>query len=232
MTCKEGDLVMCSVTKIEGATVFVKIDNDGEGSIVMSEIAAGRIRNLREYVFQHKRIVCKVLEVTKSNINLSLRRVTGKEREEVTNKAKTEQTFLTMLKQLVPNPKEVADKIKVDYDLAEFSDTLKENPKLIEKYIPKDKIALLTKMLSDKKEKAKIAQRKFTIKSNSETGLEDIKSILLSVKSDVHYLGASNFSISETGKDFKEVNQKLLASLEKIEKLAKEKKVILEIQEK
>ena len=45
-----GDLVLCTVKTIDGTTVFVKIEDDGEGTIVTSEIAPGRIRNLREYV--------------------------------------------------------------------------------------------------------------------------------------------------------------------------------------
>ncbi len=43
---KEDDIVMCAVKKIEGTAVFVQIENNGEGSIVMSEIAAGSIRNI------------------------------------------------------------------------------------------------------------------------------------------------------------------------------------------
>ena len=69
-----GDIVMCTVERIVGTTVFVKIDGNGEGSIILSEIAPGRIRNLRDYVVPGKRIVCKVLSIREHAI-LSLRRV-------------------------------------------------------------------------------------------------------------------------------------------------------------
>jgi len=55
MEIKEGDLVIATVKKIEGTTVFVEIeDSEIKGSIVFSEIAAGRIRNIREYVVPNK----------------------------------------------------------------------------------------------------------------------------------------------------------------------------------
>jgi len=65
---KEGDNVLCTVEKIVGTTVFVKIeDNGGGGSIIVSEIAPGRIRNLRDYVVPNKKIVCKVLRMEREH---------------------------------------------------------------------------------------------------------------------------------------------------------------------
>ena len=83
-----GDIVMCTVEKIVGTIVFVKIDGDGQGSITLSEIAPGRIRNLRDYVVPKKRIICKVLRISGDRIDLSLRRVTQKEQKEVKEKYK------------------------------------------------------------------------------------------------------------------------------------------------
>ena len=47
---QEGELVLCTVDKIMGTTVFVRLENNVEGTITLSEIAPGRIRNLRDYV--------------------------------------------------------------------------------------------------------------------------------------------------------------------------------------
>ncbi len=76
MELTEGSLVLCTVKKIEKTNIFLDIDGYGEGSMVLSEVAAGRIRNLREYVFPNKKIVCKILNIDKGHIELSLRRVT------------------------------------------------------------------------------------------------------------------------------------------------------------
>ena len=46
MELEEGDVVLCTVDRIVGTTVFVSIEGNGEGSIVVSEISPGRIRNL------------------------------------------------------------------------------------------------------------------------------------------------------------------------------------------
>ena len=63
MELKEDEIVMCTVKSIEGTTVFLEIESNGTGSMAMSEVAAGRIRNLREYVFPKKKVVCKILKI-------------------------------------------------------------------------------------------------------------------------------------------------------------------------
>ena len=72
MELEVGDIVLCTVDRIVGTLVFVTMQNKSEGSIVISEIAPGRIRNLREYVVPKKRIVCKVLRILENRIDLSL----------------------------------------------------------------------------------------------------------------------------------------------------------------
>ena len=68
MELEVGDVVLCTVDRIAGTVVFVKIEGNGEGSVIISEIAPGRIRNLRDYVVPKKRIVCKILEFLKTEI--------------------------------------------------------------------------------------------------------------------------------------------------------------------
>ena len=72
-----GEIIICTVKKILPHSVFVNLDEyeNLEGMIHISEIAPGRIRNLRDYVIEGKRIVCKVLSINlRENIDLSLRR--------------------------------------------------------------------------------------------------------------------------------------------------------------
>jgi len=83
MELEVGDVVLCTVERIEGTTVFVNINETGQqGGIILSEIAPGRIRNLRDYVVPKKVIACKVLKISGNTIELSLRRVTLKEQKE------------------------------------------------------------------------------------------------------------------------------------------------------
>ena len=83
---EEGQIVLCTVEKIVGTTVFVKIQEDGEGTLITSEISPGRIRNLRDYVVPGKKIVCKILHIRGNRIHLSLRRVKQNEKKELLDK--------------------------------------------------------------------------------------------------------------------------------------------------
>ncbi|MBI2632580.1 hypothetical protein HYW75_06245 [Candidatus Pacearchaeota archaeon] len=231
MIIKEQDIVMCKVKNIEGTTIFLKIEGNGEGSMVMSEVAAGRIRNLRAYVAPNKLIVCKVMKITPGNIQLSLRRVTAKERKQVEEQYKKEKTLFSMLKNLVQNPEEIITKIKEDYVITIFLDESRSDPKLLEKYFSKEQIKKLTVMLAEKEEKEKIIKNIFILKSSAPSAIKDIKEILSIPGLDIRYLGSSKFSISATAKDFKEAEHKISSALKELENRAKDKKAIFEIKE-
>jgi len=100
MDFEESDVVLCTVERIVGTTVFVKIEGYGEGSIILSEIAPGRIRNIRAHVVPKKKIVCKILRISGNRVELSLRRVTQKERKEVLDEYKQEKSYISMLKSI------------------------------------------------------------------------------------------------------------------------------------
>src|SRR3989344_8055808 len=101
MTLEVGDLVLCTVDRIVGTVVFVKTDGYGEGSIIVSEIAPGRIRNLRDYVVPKKKIVCKVLRISGDRLDLSLRRVSLKEQKEVIEANNKEKSYVSILKSIL-----------------------------------------------------------------------------------------------------------------------------------
>lgn len=232
MEIKENDIVMCTVEKIEGTTVFVKIEEGPSGSIVFSEIAAGRIRNIREYVHQGKKIVCKVLKISTNHIELSLRRVTGKEREEIQDRYKKQKIMENMLKAVSPDYQNVIAKIKQNSELWAFFDQVKENPSVLEKYLKKTEYEPFIKSLAEKEGKEKIVKRTISLKSETESGLSDIKEILQNKKVTVHYIGSSLFMIESRAKDYKVAENTLNEAITMIEAKAKEKKAIFELKEK
>src|SRR3990167_7332184 len=124
MAFEEGDVVFCTVDRIVGTNVFVKIsekDKEVEGCIVMSEIAPGRIRNIRDYVVPKKKIVCKVLRVSGNHIDLSLRRVTQKEQKELKEKNKQEKSFVSILNTVLKGKSEsVLEKISKKGSVSDF----------------------------------------------------------------------------------------------------------------
>lgn len=105
---EEQDIVLCTVKKILPHAVFVDLDEYEhlEGMIHISEIAPGRIRNLREHVREGKKLVCLVLRVDKEKkqLDLSLRRVPislrTKKNEEYQQEIKAEKLLDSVAKEL------------------------------------------------------------------------------------------------------------------------------------
>ena len=90
----EDELVFCTVNSVQIHSVFVKLEEyDIGGMIHISEVAPGRIRNIRDYVVENKPVVCKVISVNKErgHVDLSLRRVTESQRRAKLNEIKQEQ---------------------------------------------------------------------------------------------------------------------------------------------
>lgn len=91
---EEGSLVLCTVTNVQFHSVFVNLDEYSRQAMIhISEIAPGRIRNIRDYVVEGKKVVCTVLRVSqeKGYIDLSLRRVNEGERRRKLEEIKLEQ---------------------------------------------------------------------------------------------------------------------------------------------
>jgi len=234
MALKEDDLVLCKVKKVEGTTVFVDIENEAPGSIVMSEIAAGRIRNIRDYVSPNKKIVCKVLKIYSDHVELSFRRVTAKEREFVIENDKKEKTLLNMLKTITKSPEKILSEIKVEYSALDFLLEAKENPKIVENFLSREESAKLCEIIKEKQDKKKIVKAHISLTTLSPKGLLEIKEIL-NIKSEglgIQYLGSSKFLIEVSDMDFKKANQRISQILGEIEKRASQKKVSFELKEK
>lgn len=81
-----GDLVVASVTKVTDYGAYVKLDEykGKEGLIHISEISSTWVRNIRNHVREGQKLVLKVLRINteKGQVDLSLRRVTGREKAE------------------------------------------------------------------------------------------------------------------------------------------------------
>lgn len=228
----ERDLVLCIVDRIVKTTVFVKIEGNGEGTIVTSEIAPGRIRNLRDYVFPGKRIVCKVLRIDNGNINLSLRRVSQKETKEVLDIYEKERNSLSILRSVLKEKaEEVAGKIKLESSLHEFLQNCRTNPEKLSKFLKGEDAERVCKILQDKKEKLIEVKREFKFSSKKPDGIKIIKNTLSVCQGncEISYLAAGRYAIKFKAKDYKKANQEVNLVLEKIEKSAKENKADFEV---
>jgi translation initiation factor 2 subunit 1 len=80
-----GELVIATIEKVTDYGAYAKLEEyNKQGLLHISEIANARIRRIRDYVKENQRMVLKVIRVNveKGQINLSLRRVTKRERIE------------------------------------------------------------------------------------------------------------------------------------------------------
>jgi len=225
---KEGDLVLCTVAEISKTVVFVRIEENGEGTIITSEIAPGRIRNIRDYVVPNKKIVCKIIKIgDEGNIYLSLRRVSEKEKKEVMDRFEKEKTAASILKSVIKeNFEKTIEEIKKASSLNEFLCKCRENPAELEKYMKKADAEKVCRILQEKKEKIVEVKKKFKLSSKNPDGIKIIKKILSSCQGscEIRYISAGNFTIRIKAGNYKEANTKVSKSLEEIEKQAKEKK--------
>lgn len=80
-----GDLVIATVVGITDYGAYVRLDEyDKEGLLHVSEVASRWVRNIRVFVREGQKVVLKVLRVNteKGHVDLSLRRVTKREKKE------------------------------------------------------------------------------------------------------------------------------------------------------
>lgn len=222
---EEGDLVLCTVEQVSNTITQVRLPDGREGTIVSSEIAPGRIKHMRQYVVPNKKIVCKILEINKDHVHLSLRRVNAKEKKEVLEKWKTEQATKVAFRQILgENEEKIKEIILKDFpSIPEFIEAIKKDEKILEKYIPKENRQALRTAIEGKKRKHELKQNiKLTCSQND--GLKKIKEIL-SVKEkniSITYLSAGNFRLKLTVDDFKRGKKQMTEIIEEMEKKAKQ----------
>jgi len=80
-----GDLVITTIKSVTDYGAYVTLDEyDREGLLHISEVSTGWVRNIRSFVREGQKIVLKVLRVNKEkqHVDLSLRRVTKREKRE------------------------------------------------------------------------------------------------------------------------------------------------------
>lgn len=232
---EEGQIVLCTVDKILGTTVFVKIEGGGEGTITTSEISPGRIRNLRDYVVPGKSIVCKILSIKGDKIYLSLRRVKQNEKKELLDRISKEKSYKAILKTVLKEKaNKIIEEIESNDSITDFFEKAKEDPKIIEKIVPKSDAEKIIKILETKKDKPKEIRHIITLSSDAPDGINKVKDILSSsckdTKCEISYLAAGKYRLSLTGKDFKEIKTEVNQVLETLEKSAKKQNLEFAIQ--
>lgn len=228
MEIEQGDIILCNVDRIVGTTVFLNIDGTNkDGSMVFSEVAPGRIRNIRDYIVPKKTVCCKVLKVTPNNIELSLRRVKEKEKKEAFELLKIEKSYRSIMKSILKEKtKEIVEKIRETQRLYDFLEEAKKDSTELEKLIGKEDTQKIIDILNAQKEKTFIIKRKLQISTSKPNGLTIIKNLLEKHNEvDIKYVAAGNYSIKKEDKEAKIADQKIKEVFEEIQEKAKEHEI-------
>lgn len=229
---KENEIVLCTVSRIFPTTVFCTLENGNEGVIPISEIAPGRIRNIRDHVKEGKKVACKVLRVDeeKGHITLSLRRATLREKKEKIEQYKKANNAQAILKTF-----DSKTKIKIDESVLEeikekhnslfdfFQNSLEDKNKLSElKIKDSKKIDVLFDLIKErvKPKKVKVSLI-LEIKTSLPDGVEKIKQILNTKKISVKYISAPLYKLELESENAKEAEKILNAEAERIIKTFK-----------
>jgi translation initiation factor 2 subunit 1 len=96
-----GDLVIATIQEVTDFGAYVQLDEyDKKGLLHISEISSSWIRNIRDFIREGQKVVLKVLrvDVEKGHIDVSLRRVTKREKIEKIMFWKRERKAETLLR--------------------------------------------------------------------------------------------------------------------------------------
>ena len=224
MEIEQGNVLRCIVDKISGTTVFVDIEGvEKKGTINLSEVAPGRIRNLRDYVVPKKTIFCKVLRMSQDHIELSLRRVTPKEKKEAMDQHKLEKSCESILKTVLnEKTKNILEEINKEENIYTFLENAKEDTRNLERFVSKEECAKILEILNTQKQKTVFLKKEISLKSTKPNGLTLIKNVLEKEKEiEVLYLGSGKYSLKTEEKDLKKADNKLVKFIKEIEEYSK-----------
>lgn len=223
---EEGEYVLCTVKKILYHSVFASLDeyDHKDGMIHISEVSPGRIRNLRDYVREGKKIICKVLRIKldRGHIDLSLRRVSvamrKKKNTEIKQEQKSEKVMERLAKKLDTSMevlyKDFGDKIWEEYGgLHSFFQNVVSGDVSLSESVPEKYVAQLTEFLKESIKPPTIEiERVLELKSEAPNGVEIIKESLKKAsalakenKYDIRisYRSAPKYNIKISASDYK-----------------------------
>ncbi|MEM3730823.1 MAG: translation initiation factor IF-2 subunit alpha [Candidatus Bathyarchaeia archaeon] len=140
-----GDLVIATVESVTDYGAYVRLDEYGKkGLLHVSEVSSSWIRNIRDFVREGQKVVLKVLRVDaeKGHIDLSLRRVTKREKIEKImswkRERKTENLLRSAAEKIGLSLEEIYEKagalMEKEYGLYEgFEKAAREGPSILTK---------------------------------------------------------------------------------------------------
>ncbi len=235
-----GEYVIATATRLQDHGVYVSLDEfDKGGYVPIGEVASTWVKNIKDFVKEGQKLVLKVIRIDdrKGHIDLSLRKVTEREKKEKLiqwkKSKKAEKLLENAAKSLdAPYAEAVRDVgIPLEdyfgdlYSALEAATT--RGPKaLTEAKVPENWANALFETSKGHIEAPTVQVTGIIqIKSPNPKGVEEIKSAIVSgikagaakdVKMEVTYVGAPKYRIEVTAKDYKTAEDSIKKAAEVI----------------
>jgi translation initiation factor 2 subunit 1 len=222
------EYVIATVRKIMPYGAFCSLDEYGdiETFLHVSEVSSGWIRNIREHVKEGQRIVAKVIRIDaqKNQIDVSLKRVTEADRKRKLLSFTNEQRATKLLEHCAKKmnvPPQQAILEAGNALVAEFGDLYSafeaiSNGQPVTSKIKPEWLAVITEV-AKQEIKQKFASQRYVLKLESYDGkgVDIVRDVLSKVESSgadglkitVHYVGAPNYLVDATAKDYKTLDK-------------------------
>ena len=233
-----GDLTIATVKQVVDYGAYVKLDEyEGiEGLVHISEVSTTWVKNIREHVREGQKLVLKVLRVDRQRgqVDLSLRRVTGREKTDKMlewKRSKKAESIIKSAGERLKADAETTEKIrlllyeKLENPYEAFQDCVEEGEEVFTKLgVATDWATALTEVSKSKikLEKASLtATVELTCKARD--GIEAIRAALSSAKKvkkprgsgiRIYAIGAPRYRIEATTREYSEAEALLNAAVD------------------
>ena len=230
---KRNELVVCRIRKINPhSAIAYMIEYERTGLIHVSEVASRWVRDIREFIKENQYVVCRVMHADNEHVSLSLKRVHREDTARKLNEFKRERRsgkLLEMCGNLLKKSPEETRKEIIPVLVEEFGSLTKtfemalKNPDIFKtKDIPKKWTDAIIDIA-----KKNYAEKMFSVKGElrlttyEPDGADVIKNALLKAKRqglEVRYISPPRYVVIGTGKNYKEVENKVKTIGENIAK--------------
>ena len=233
------------MTRISDYGAYVKLDeyNDKEALVHISEIATTWVRNIRNHAREGQKLVLKVLRVNaqKEQIDLSLRRVTGRDKTDKLldwKKSKRADSIFGLAAEKIGSDSKKVDEIKGKV-FAKYPNTftalevsVEKGEKIFEDLdIESEWASTLTEIARQKiKIDTAIVKGTIEVSSTNLAGVDDVRKALINAKKveepsgtqiNVYSIGAPKYRVEITAKNYSIAEKTLEGAVEEAIKTIK-----------
>ncbi len=234
-----GELVLITVKKIMPFGAYCELQEYGVDSYLpVREIASGWIKNIHEFINEGQKDVAKVMFVdnAKNAIDISLKKVTEKEKKDKMSQFNLEKRYEGLFKQAMVEAKKEQEEGVIREELGKRYATFVD---VVEDMTSKSGETAFSKISIDKKFKEaftdiigkNVKEKIYTVSYllqltsyDTKTGIESIKKVMLGIEKsgvEIFYFGAPNYSLTARGSSYIEAEEKIRKGVKVIEENSK-----------